>query len=146
MKLYPASLVLLALLTVSSSFAQQKAKAKDDKVKVKTDNGAMGMGEMKMKVLPPLDTTTIERVMGIKGKANNGEYKVTIPQNDLSIEVDGFKIIPAMGLGTWIDFAPSSDGAMIMGDIVITETDLKPEQQEIIRQGLTISAIHNHFV
>jgi hypothetical protein len=35
---------------------------------------------------------------------------------------------------------------MVMGDIVVTETDLKPVQQEIIRQGLTITAIHNHFV
>ncbi len=33
-----------------------------------------------------------------------------------------------------------------MGDIIVTETDLKPVQQEIIRQGLTITAIHNHFV
>jgi hypothetical protein len=82
----------------------------------------------------------------MKGKFNNGEYKVTIPQNDLSVEVDGFKIIPAMGLGTWIDFASSSDGAMIMGDLVLTENDLKPVQQEIIKQGLTITAIHNHFV
>jgi hypothetical protein len=59
-----------------------------------------------------LDTLVIERVLGMKGKYNNGEYKVTIPQNDLSVEVDGFRIIPAMGLGTWIDFAPSSDGAL----------------------------------
>jgi hypothetical protein len=60
--------------------------------------------------------------------------------------VDDFKIIPFMGLGTWIAFTPSNDGAMIMGDIILTETDLKPVQQEVIRQGLTISAIHNHFV
>ncbi len=93
-----------------------------------------------------IDTATIERVMGMKGKTNNGEYKITIPQNDLSVEVDGFKIIPAMGLGTWIAFTPSKNGAMIMGDVVITETDLKPVQQEIIKQGLTITAIHNHFV
>src|SRR6188474_3955378 len=85
-----------------------------------------------------LDTTTIEKITGIKGKASNGEYKITIPQNDLSIEVDGFKIIPAMGLGTWIAFTPSANGAMVMGDIVITETDLKPVQWEIIKQGLTI--------
>jgi hypothetical protein len=93
-----------------------------------------------------VDTTAIEKVVGIKGKANNGEYKITIPQNDLSIMVDGFKIIPAMGLGTWVAFAPSSDGVMVMGDIILTETDLKPVQQEVIKQGLTISAIHNHFV
>jgi hypothetical protein len=85
-------------------------------------------------------------VTGMKGKFNNGEYKITIPQNDLNVQVDDFKIIPAMGLGTWIDFAPSADGAMIMGDLVLTETDLKPVQQEVIRQGLTITAIHNHFV
>jgi hypothetical protein len=93
-----------------------------------------------------VDTATIERVFGIKGKANGGEYKITIPQNDLSIMVDGFKIVPAMGLGTWVAFTPSGDGVMVMGDIVLTETDLKPVQQEVIRQGLTISAIHNHFV
>ena len=96
--------------------------------------------------MQPLDTSAIEKITGVKGKSNNGEYKITIPQNDLNVEVDGFKIIPPMGLGTWIAFTPSKDGAMIMGDIILTETDLKPVQQEVIRQGLTISAIHNHFV
>src|SRR5689334_1542386 len=96
--------------------------------------------------MKPIDTTAIERIVGIKGQFNNGEYKVTVPQNDLSVEVDGFKIIPAMGLGTWIAFTPTNEGAMIMGDIVLTETDLKAVQQEVIKQGLTISAIHNHFV
>jgi len=94
----------------------------------------------------PIDTTAIERIMGIKGKSNNGEYKITIPQNDLNVKVDGFKIIPAMGLGTWVAFTPTKDGVMVMGDIVVTESDLGPVQQEIIKQGLTSTAIHNHFV
>src|ERR1041384_5276972 len=93
-----------------------------------------------------LDTTAIEEITGVKGKFNNGEYKITIPQNDLNVEVDGFKIIPPMGLGTWIAFTPVKMGAMIMGDIVLTEKDLKPVQQEVVKQGLTITAIHNHFV
>jgi len=96
--------------------------------------------------LQSLDTITIEKITGLKGKSNNGEYKITIPQNDLNVEVDGFKIIPPMGLGTWIAFTSSKDGTMIMGDIIVTEADLKPVQQEVIKQGLTISAIHNHFV
>jgi hypothetical protein len=145
MKLYFSCLILSVLIN-TSIFAQQKVKQKDDKVKVKTEGNGMQMSAMKMKSIPPLDTLLIERVTGIKGKGNNGEYKLTIPQNDLSIDVDGFKIIPAMGLGTWIDFAPSSDGAMVMGDIILTESDLKPVQWEVIKQGLTITAIHNHFV
>jgi hypothetical protein len=96
--------------------------------------------------LKALDTLRIEKVMGIKGKTSGGEYKITVPQNDLHIMVDDFKIIPAMGLGTWVAFTPTKDGSMVMGDIIITETDLKPVQQEVIRQGLTITAIHNHFV
>ncbi|WP_373513122.1 DUF1259 domain-containing protein [Persicitalea sp.] len=93
-----------------------------------------------------LDTTSIRKIIGIEGKSSNGEYKITIPQNDLDVKVDGFKIIPAMGLGTWVAFTPTKNGVMIMGDVVVTEKDLGPVQQEIIKQGLTSTAIHNHFV
>lgn len=95
---------------------------------------------------PALDIAKIEQIIGMKGTEKDGEYKVTVAQNDLNIVVDGFKIIPPMGLGSWAAFTASQDGAMVMGDIVVTETDLKPVQAEIIRQGLTVTAIHNHFV
>ena len=121
--------LILTIITISSLQTSVAQNTHDKKISAKS-----------------IDTTLIEKVVGMKGKRNNGEYKITVPQNDLNIDVDGFKIIPAMGLGTWIDFAPSNDGAMIMGDIIITESDLKPVQQEVIKQGLTITAIHNHFV
>src|SRR6267378_2802827 len=98
------------------------------------------------KNLTALDISKIEQVIGVKGVTKEGEYKVTVAQNDLNVMVDGFKIIPPMGLGSWAAFAPATEGAMVMGDIIVTETDLKPVQAEVIRQGLTISAIHNHFL
>src|SRR5436190_23296144 len=93
-----------------------------------------------------LDIQKIEQVTGMKGAEKNGEYKITVPQNDLNIIVDGFKIIPPMGLSSWAAFTPCADSAMVMGDIIVTETDLAPVQREVIRQGMTITAIHNHFV
>lgn len=93
-----------------------------------------------------LDIAKIEQITGMKGTEKNGEYKITVPQNDLKIVVDGFKIIPPMGLGSWAAFTPCGDSAMVMGDIILTETDLAPVQQEVIRQGFAITAIHNHFV
>ena len=93
-----------------------------------------------------IDIAKIEQTLGMKGVTKDGEYKVTVPQNDLNVVVDGFKIIPPMGLGSWAAFTAAPDGAMVMGDIVVTESDLKPVQQEVIRQGLTVTAIHNHFL
>jgi hypothetical protein len=93
-----------------------------------------------------LDIAKIEQTLGMKGTTKEKEYKVTVAQNDLNVIVDSFKIIPPMGLGSWAAFTASPDGAMVMGDIIITETDLKPVQEEVIRQGLTVTAIHNHFV
>jgi len=85
-------------------------------------------------------------VLGRKGARNEKEFKVTVPQNDLKVEVDGFKIIPPMGLSKWIAFTSAPGGAMVMGNIIVTEKDLKPVLREAINQGLTISAIHNYFV
>src|SRR3546814_19929898 len=96
--------------------------------------------------LTPLDIPAIEKALGMKGEEKNGEYKVSVPQNDLKIMVDGFQIIPPMGLGSWAALAPADNGAMLMGDVVVTEDDLRPVQQEVIAQGLTITAIHNHFI
>jgi hypothetical protein len=93
-----------------------------------------------------LDIAIIEQITGMKGVEKNGEYKITVPQHDLNIVVDGFKIIPPMGLGSWAAFTPCGDSAMVMGDIILTETDLAPVQREVIRQGFVITAIHNHFV
>jgi len=75
----------------------------------KTDTIACLPGSSKLNI------QTIEQVTGMKGTEKNGEYKITIPQNDLNIMVDGFKITPPMGLGTWAAFTPCADSAMVMG-------------------------------
>jgi len=133
---------LIAVVSNFFGFAQQKQKDKTETSKTQNSN----VNTVRIQSISPLDTLVIEKIVGLKGKSNSGEYKISIPQNDLSIEVDGFKIIPAMGLSTWIDFAPAPQGAMLMGDLVLSENDLKPVQQEVVKQGLTITAIHNHFV
>src|SRR5438270_902654 len=96
---------ICVLLFCTSFFffqAQEKIKLKEKGEKQKSTES--------IAQATPLDTLAIERIMGMKGKANKGEYKLTVPQNDLSVEVDGFKIIPAMGLGTWVAFTPAPGG------------------------------------
>jgi hypothetical protein len=94
-----------------------------------------------------IDIEAIKKVSGMEGTENNGEFKITVPQNDLNVMVDGFRISPPMGLGSWAAFAPANNGkAMIMGDIVVGDKEIGPVQQEVFKNGLTVTAIHNHFV
>lgn len=114
-------------------------------VKKEVSMEAVEESEVK-KELSQIDIEIIKAELGMEGKEEDGQFKITVPQNDLNVMVDGFKIIPPMGLGSWVVFAPTSGDPMIMGDVVVTEKDLMPVQQEIIKQGLTVTAIHNHFV
>ncbi|AYN66466.1 DUF1259 domain-containing protein [Euzebyella marina] len=129
---------VLALMLIS--FGCEQPNKKDDS-KESAEKPLKNNNELKA-----MDIGTLKSGLGMEGKEEGGQFKVTIPQNDLNVKVDGFKIIPPMGLGSWAAFAPTSAQTMVMGDIVVTEKDLKPVQQEIIQQGLTVTAIHNHFV
>lgn len=93
-----------------------------------------------------LDIQKIEQILGMKGTEKDGEYKVTVAQNDLDVKVDGFKIIPPMGMGSWTAFTPTDEGAMVMGDIVVKEEEIGPVQKVVIDQGMTVTGLHNHFV
>lgn len=95
---------------------------------------------------PSLDIETIEEVTGMTGTESNGEYKLVVPQNDLNVSVDGFKIIPPMGMGSWLAFSPTQDGAKLMGDVVVKENEIAVIQQVLLDHGLSVTALHNHFV
>lgn len=134
------NLSFLCSLFILLNACNQQSTTDNSGKEIKNDTIACAPGSSK------LDVQKIEQLTGMKGTEKNGEFKITVPQNDLNVVVDGFKIIPPMGLGSWAAFTPCDDSAMVMGDIIVTETDLAPVQQEVIKQGLTITAIHNHFV
>lgn len=75
-------------------------------------------------------------------------FKLTVPQNDLDVTVDGFSIVPPMGMGSWAAFAPTGAGEqmLVMGDVVVREEEIAPVQRELLARGLTVTGLHNHFV
>lgn len=96
--------------------------------------------------LAQVDADAIRRVTGIQGAEEDGQYKVTVPQNDLHVTVDGFHIIPPMGMGSWAAFAEAGGAVAVMGDLVVLESEIGPVQRALIRHGLTVTGLHNHFV
>ena len=97
--------------------------------------------------LAALDTAKIDEITDLKGKLNEkeGVYKVTFPRSDVKVVVDGWTMPPFMGLGTWAAFAESKNGVMVMGDTVLFEDEVNPVMSVALDNGLSVTALHNHF-
>src|SRR5947207_11643394 len=99
-------------------------------------------------VCAALDTAKIDQITGLKGKLNEkeGVYKVTLPRADVKVAVDGWTMPPFMGLGTWAAFIQGSHTeAMVMGDTVLFEDEANPAMSVALENGLSVTALHNHF-
>jgi hypothetical protein len=98
-------------------------------------------------VCAALDTAKIDELIGLKGKLieKEGVYKVTFPRADVKVVVDGWAMPPFMGLGTWAAFTETKNGAMVMGDTVLFEDEVNPVMSVALDNGLSVTALHNHF-
>ena len=94
-----------------------------------------------------LDTAKIDQLTGLKGKMNQAEgvYKVTFSRDDVKVSVAGWTMPPFMGLGTWAAFTETKGGAMVMGDTVLFEDEVNPVMSVALDNGLSVTALHNHF-
>ena len=95
-----------------------------------------------------LNTARIDELTGLKGKMNEkeGVYKVTFPRDDVKVVVDGWTMPPFMGLGTWAAFTKGAQTeAMVMGDTVLFEDEVKSAMSAALDNGLSVTALHNHF-
>ena len=69
-----------------------------------------------------LDTASIDKIMGAKGKANGGVLSYGIPRAD-KISEEGMAVPPPMGSAIGINFQPTGGGkAAITGDLVLPPT------------------------
>ena len=60
--------------------------------------------------------------------------------------LDGVTIKPSLALGGWVAFKPGHGGAMVMGDLVLLETEINPVMAKMIANGVEITAVHNHLL
>jgi Domain of Unknown Function (DUF1259) len=60
--------------------------------------------------------------------------------------LDGVAIKPALALGSLVAFKQVHGGAMVMGDLVLLETEINPVMSKLIENGIEVTAVHNHIV
>src|SRR3979411_260521 len=73
-----------------------------------------------------IDWKKVDTAIG-KTAAGSGEiHRYGLPRSDLKVTLDGVAIKPTLALGGWVAFAPMGGEAMVMGDLVLLETEITP--------------------
>jgi uncharacterized protein DUF1259 len=93
-----------------------------------------------------VDWKKVDEALGRSGAVSGDVHRYGFPRTDLNVTLEGVTLKPAFALGGWAAFKPMHGGAMLMGDIVLLETEINPVMAKAIANGLEITAIHNHLL
>jgi Domain of Unknown Function (DUF1259) len=93
-----------------------------------------------------IDWKKIDDALGRSAAVTGDVHRYGFPRSDLRVTLDGVAIKPALALSGWVAFKPSHGGAMMMGDLVLLETEINPVMTAATENGLEITAIHNHIL
>jgi hypothetical protein len=93
-----------------------------------------------------IDWQKVDDAFGRKPAMSGDVRRYGFPRTDLTVTLDGVTIKPALALGGWVAFKPMHGEAMVMGDLVLLETEINPVMLKLIEGGLEITAVHNHLL
>lgn len=88
----------------------------------------------------------VDDALGRKPAVSADVRRYGFPRSDLAVTLDGVIIKPALALGGWVAFKPMHGEAMVMGDLVLLESEINPVMLKMIEGGLDITAVHNHLL
>jgi hypothetical protein len=60
--------------------------------------------------------------------------------------VGDFSVAPGLALGTWVGIINMGDHAMMMGDLVLLDSEVSKVVSKLMEENLEITAIHNHLI
>jgi hypothetical protein len=75
----------------------------------------------------------------------DGVVRIAWARSDVPVKVDGMRLQPFAGLGSWAAFTKTPHGAMVMGDTVVFQDEVTPAMDAAFAAGLEVTGLHNHF-
>jgi hypothetical protein len=88
---------------------------------------------------------SVGSILQAPGTLTGGYRRYNLPRRDITLRVSDVTVAPSLALGAWAGFGGAPGDAMMMGDLVLTNAELKPVLAEFARRGLAVTAIHNHL-
>jgi hypothetical protein len=93
------------------------------------------------------DWKDVDAALGKSGTIQPDDvYKVSFPRSDLDVTVGDVHVRPALALGSWVAFIDTGTTAMVMGDLVLTESEVNDVIAALRIGVIDQTALHNHLL
>jgi Domain of Unknown Function (DUF1259) len=92
------------------------------------------------------DWKKVDLVFNRPAAVSGDVHRYGLPRSDLKVTLDGVQIKAGFALGGWVAFEPMGDDTMMMGDLVLTESEINPVMTKLLAEGLQVTAVHNHLL
>ena len=93
------------------------------------------------------DWKDVDAAIGKSGTLQaDGVYKFSFPRSDLDVTVGEVHVRPALALGSWAAFIDMGSSTMVMGDLVLTETEVNDVISALRVGVIDQTALHNHLL
>lgn len=92
------------------------------------------------------DWAGVSQALGRPGKLTDTVYRVPLVRSDLSVSSHGVAVKPGLSLGGYATFTRYADTGMMMGDLVVTETEVPKVIDVLQAHGIELTALHKHLL
>jgi hypothetical protein len=94
----------------------------------------------------PAEYRQVLNALALQGDFRDGVLKVNVPRSDLKVTIEGIATPTTFGFVGWVALQKGSgDAHVMMGDLVLTESEVNPVMSALLDGGLDVTAVHNHF-
>lgn len=94
----------------------------------------------------PETVDSVGQILQATGAISPGYVRFGLPRSDLHVAIGELTVPTPLALGGWVGFAGTGDSSLVMGDLVLIAPELAPVLQAMDREGIDVTAVHNHLV
>lgn len=92
------------------------------------------------------DWTAVKKIFGQEGSTVKDVFKAAFPRFDLKVNIGDVYIDPYLALTSWVAFEKLEHNSIMMGDLVLIESEIEPVMSRLIENGIEVTALHNHLL
>src|SRR5258708_14790263 len=92
-----------------------------------------------------IDWAKVDGIFGRTGTVGGAVHRYGFPRTDLTVTLDGVTIRPTLALGGWIALQPMGNMAVVMGDLVVLQSEVNPVMAKLLEGGLEGTAGNNQL-